>query len=334
VWRAAAKEAGQELYRYVFDKSRGIDEMLVPVPAITLIAGGSMSRNAFPLKGIELVPVGAKSVDEAIRLVLRAKAKLVRRLEDASVYWSTAPNGGIELFGVVDVLDMLDIVNDAIAATGNDSAEKLRVSISADARQCFVAPTQQDIETETNMSGTYNMGYKMRNANSTHTLDTAQLSELYRRAVSEKSVVVIEDPFEVEALERFGELTEELGQNVQILANEIMRTSRPLPIIHRAAKEMSFNGACLRLDCMSTITEVIEIARHVRKKGWGLAMRTGLRDTSDSFASDLAVGCGCRQVRFGGLEHSGIMEKYSRLLEISRDASDDTAYAGERFSVS
>eukprot|EP00939_MAST-03C_sp_MAST-3C-sp1_P002764 g2764.t1 len=331
-WRAAAESGGKELYECILEKCRGDDELYVPVPAITIVSGGNVSRNAFPFRGIELIPVGAVSFEDAVQMGLDVRSALIRRLEEKSIYWSTSIDGAIELFGVVDVPGILNAINDAVAAAGH--MDKIKLGISADAANAFVPPTKEDLESETNVGGTYNLGYKLRNANSTHTYSCDQLTEMYRKAIAENGVIVLEDPFETESWERYAELTEEFGQDVQILASRAMNTPVTAPVIHRAANEMAFNGALLHLDTTATVSAALEVARQIRKKGWGLAVSTVLRDTSDPFVADIAFGLKARQVRFGGLSHSSLMEKYSRVISIERHIVGSAEYAGSRFAIS
>lgn len=332
ICRAAAADAGKALYRHIADVSGSRDELYMPLPAIEILAGGDESRNYLPCSSIQILPIGATSFVDAMQIGLKVKRAMSRQLMAGGGYWGVALTGAAEVFSITDISEGLELVGAAVRAAGVADQVKIGVSVSANAY--FRPPTATDIAQEKNLSGTYEMGYKIANDLGEHTMDTEEITELYRQIIEKHNVVVIEDPFEAHAWEFHAELTEEFGREVQVLGRTMFEAGKMSDLLQRAVREKSCNGVCLQLSSVATVSEAIAVAKQVQREGWGLAIGAVPGATTDTFIADLAMGLRIRQVKMGGLECGEAMAKYSRLLHIEAELGKGTEYVGDRFKRS
>ena len=160
-------------------------------------------------------------------------------------------------------------------------------------------------------------------------LDEASLTKLYRDAISDFDVVVIADPFASDQFGGYAETTEEFsGSGVMVLGKSIISDVNS---VQEAARRSLCNGACVQLSKLTTVSEMLEIAKLVKKKGWGLAVSTESFNLCDSVVADLAIAMGSRQVRFGGMGKISNVQNYDRLKWIEETFEKEVSYAGSRF---
>ena len=183
----------------------------------------------------------------------------------------------------------------AAAAAGRRAALALallvQMGITASSHRFYKPPTQEDIENEKNIEGTYELGYKIPGDLGENTLDTEELTDIYRKCIEHYPIVVLEDPYEDEAWMTWAQLTEEFGRDVQILGNALLRSNGERT--DNAALEKACNGVTLNLLEQPTVTELIRQCKKVQGEGWGVAIGVPPGDTSDHFIADLACSLAC-----------------------------------------
>jgi len=326
IWKAGAEEKKRPTHDFVANTSRGIDSIMMPVPIVPVISGGVYSRNEMPFDSIELVPVQSKSYSNAISTCKRIQTRIRSILEKKKTYYFgvSSNSGATEVFGLSNVVDALQIVHEAIEAENEKGNVKIGISASAD--RYYRAPPSSEAR-EKRKIGTYDLGYKT--SHKPNVLDESNLTKLYRDAVSDFDVVVIADPFASDQFGGYAETTEEFsGSGVQILGKSIITRVNS---VQQAARRSLCNGVCVRLSEMTTVSEALEIAKLVKKKGWGLAVSTETFNLCDPVVADLAIAMGSRQIRFGGMMKVSNARNYDRLKWIEETFEKEVSYAGARF---
>eukprot|EP00941_MAST-03F_sp_MAST-3F-sp1_P000635 g635.t1 len=213
--------------------------------------------------------------------------------------------------------------------------DSIKMGITCASSVYFAPPTEEDIELERNLSGSYNVSYKVpksaqnKEEEGEGKLNEEELVTMYRKYVERYPMALLEDPLENEAWIGLGELVEEFGRDVQILANKTISGEKKN--FDQAVEAKACNGIVLDLHKVSSLTEALAVADRAQKEGWGVALSIVPGDVDDDFLADLAVGLGAGQIKSPGLKGVENMSKWNRLIEIESLLEGNSEYVGDRF---
>ncbi len=301
--KAAAACEGLQLYEYVGD----IDSRLLPVPFFNIINGGKHAGNRLDFQEFMIVPSGADSFHEALRMGSETYHALKENLRN--IYGRNAINVGDE-GGFSPPMsrpqEALDAIMGAVEEMGYSDAISLAMDVAASSFH------------ETG-GGYVVAGEK---------LGRGEMIDLYEGLVDTYPIISIEDPLEEEDFEGFAEMTRAL--DIQILGDDIFVTN---PSRLRKGIEMGAANALLwKVNQVGTLTEALEAAELAMKSGYAVQASHRSGETEDPFVADLAVGIGCGQMKSGAPARGERTAKYNRLLRIEERLGEAASYPRGLFS--
>jgi len=285
--RAAAASTGKQLYEYVGEGEEG----LLPVPFFNVINGGKHAGNRLDFQEFMVVPLGAESFREALRMGSEIYHALKGQLRSA--YGPAAINVGDE-GGFSPPLsrpeEALDVIVKAVEEMGYGDVVSLALDVAA--------------------SSFYKEGEGYSVAG--ETLGTGEFIDLYGELVEAYPIVSIEDPLHEDDFEGFAEVTRRLP--VQVVGDDLLVTS--VSRLKRGLEMGAGNALLWKVNQVGTLTEALEAASMALGNGWGVMASHRSGDTEDAFVADLAVAIGCGQIKTGAPARGERTAKYNRLLRI------------------
>jgi len=173
------------------------------------------------------------------------------------------------------------------------------------------------------------LDFKVKNNDKSHVLTDEQLTNLYKEYVNEFPIVSIEDPFDQDDWSAYHKITQALGQNVQIVGDDLLVTNPKR--IHTAIEKKACNALLLKVNQIGSVTESIEACRLAQAQGWGVMVSHRSGETEDTFIADLVVGLGTGEIKTGAPCRSERLAKYNQLLRIEEELGEKATYAGAKF---
>lgn len=304
VCKAGAVHKGLPLYKYIAELA-GTPKIILPVPAFNVINGGSHAGNKLAMQEFMILPVGAKTFREAMRMGsevyhhLKAEIKKRYGLDATAVgdEGGFAPN-------ILDSKDALDLVNSAIALAGYTGKITIGMDIAA---------------SEFYKDGKYDLDFKNDKSDSSKWLTGDELGDLYRSFIKEYPVVSIEDGFDQDDWTNWSKFL--TSTDIQLVGDDLTVTNPKR--IHEAIEKKACNCLLLKVNQIGTVTESIEAANLSRKNGWGVMVSHRSGETEDTFIADLVVGLSTGQIKTGAPCRSERLAKYNQILRIEEELGDD-----------
>ncbi|RKP06100.1 enolase [Thamnocephalis sphaerospora] len=316
VAKAGAAEAGVPLYRHIAQLAgRTEDQLVLPVPSFNVINGGSHAGNKLAMQEFMILPTGAASFTEAMKIgseVYHALKSVIK-----TKYGQDATNVGDEggfAPNIQDNREGLELLTQAIAKAGY--TDKIKIAMDVAASEFYKA-------------GQYDLDFKNAASEPSAWISGEELGDLYSSFVAEYPIVSIEDPFDQDDWAAWTKLTEKIGSKVQIVGDDLTVTN-PLRI-QDAIEKKACNGLLLKVNQIGTVTESIKAANMAREDGWGVMVSHRSGETEDTTIADLVVGLGTGQIKTGAPCRSERLAKYNQLLRIEEELGANAKYAGENF---
>jgi enolase len=315
ICRAGAAEKGVPLYRHIADLA-GNKHIILPVPAFNVINGGSHAGNKLAMQEFMILPVGAPSFKEAMRMGAEVYHNLKTIIKDK--YGQDATNVGDEggfAPNIQNNREGLELLKQAINKAGYTDVVKIGMDVAA-----------SEFYTE---DKTYDLDFKTKNNDKSQVLTGEQLANLYKEFVRDYPIVSIEDPFDQDDWESYGKLTAEIGKAVQIVGDDLLVTNPKR--IRTAIEKKACNALLLKVNQIGSITESIQACKLSQAQGWGVMVSHRSGETEDTFIADLVVGLGTGEIKTGAPCRSERLAKYNQLLRIEEELGEKAGYAGLKF---
>ncbi|CAD5211066.1 unnamed protein product [Bursaphelenchus okinawaensis] len=312
VAKAGAVHKGLPLYKYIAELA-GVKQVILPVPAFNVINGGSHAGNKLAMQEFMILPTGASTFKEAMRMgseiyhYLKAEIKKRYGLDATAVgdEGGFAPN-------ILDNKEGLDLLKTAIDLAGYSGKVTIGMDVAA---------------SEFYKDGKYDLDFKNPNSDSSKWLTGEQLGELYQSFVKEYPVVSIEDAFDQDDWENWSKF--QASTSIQLVGDDLTVTNPKR--IKTAVEKKACNCLLLKVNQIGSVTESIEAARLSRENGWGVMVSHRSGETEDTFIADLVVGLATGQIKTGAPCRSERLAKYNQLLRIEEELGSDALYAGQKF---
>jgi len=295
----------------------GNKTLIMPVPAFNIINGGKHAGNALAMQEFMILPVGASSFSEGLKMgaeVYHHLAKVIKKQ-----YGQDATNVGDEggfAPSISSNKEGLELVQKAIANAGYTG--KVVIGMDVAASEFFVEKEKK-----------YDLNFKVQPNDGKDKLTPSQLGELYASFAKSYPLVSIEDPFDQDDFDGYKALTARLGKEVQVVGDDLLVTN-PLRI-KKAIEEKACNALLLKVNQIGTVTESIEAVAMAKAAGWGVMTSHRSGETEDTFIADLAVGLATGQIKTGAPCRSERLAKYNQLLRIEEELGVNARYAGKDF---
>jgi len=314
VCKAGAAEKGVPLYRHIADLA-GNKNLLLPVPAFNVINGGSHAGNKLAMQEFMILPIGASSFSEAMKMGTEIYHTLKGIINQK--YGQDATNVGDEggfAPNIQSNKEGLELLKQAIAKAGY--TDKVKIGMDVAASEFFI-------------EGKYDLDFKTKPNDGSQIKTGEEMIKLYKEFVNEYPVVSIEDPFDQDDWESYQKLTSDIGSNVQIVGDDLLVTNPKR--IKTAIEKKACNALLLKVNQIGSVTESIEACRLAQSAGWGVMVSHRSGETEDTFIADLVVGLGTGQIKTGAPCRSERLAKYNQLLRIEEELGSEAKFAGTHF---
>ncbi|XP_010505199.1 PREDICTED: bifunctional enolase 2/transcriptional activator [Camelina sativa] len=315
VCKAGAVVSGIPLYKHIANLA-GNPKIVLPVPAFNVINGGSHAGNKLAMQEFMILPVGASSFTEAMKMGVEVYHHLKSVIKKK--YGQDATNVGDEggfAPNIQENKEGLELLKTAIEKAGYTGKVVIGMDVAASE---FYSSDK-----------TYDLNFKEENNNGSQKISGDALKDLYKSFVAEYPIVSIEDPFDQDDWEHYAKMTTECGKEVQIVGDDLLVTNPKR--VAKAIAEKSCNALLLKVNQIGSVTESIEAVRMSKKAGWGVMTSHRSGETEDTFIADLAVGLSTGQIKTGAPCRSERLAKYNQLLRIEEELGAEAIYAGVNF---
>ncbi len=302
VARAAAAEAALPLYRYV----GGAGANILPVPMMNIINGGAHADNPIDIQEFMIMPVGADSFSEALRMGAEVFHALKKALKDAGHNTNVGDEGGFAP-NLASAEDALSFIMKAIQTAGYKAGDDIVLALDAASTEFF-------------KNGVYDLEGEGKK------LDAAGMVKYYENLVSKFPIVSIEDGMAEDDMAGWGAITKSLGAKVQLVGDDLFVTN-PKRLTDGIQKGLA-NAILVKVNQIGSLTETLQAVDIAHKAGYRAVMSHRSGETEDSTIADLAVATNCGQIKTGSLSRSDRLAKYNQLLRIEEQLGAAARFAG------
>jgi len=298
--------------RHIADLA-GTPEIILPVPAFNVINGGSHAGNKLAMQEFMILPTGASSFSEAMRMGSETYHHLKKVIHSKFGLDATAvgDEGGFAP-NILNNKDALDLISTAIEKAGYTG--KIDIGMDVAASEFF-------------KDGKYDLDFKNPASDPTAHLEPAKLSDLYQEFIKEFPIVSIEDPFDQDDWEAWTGLT--ANTSIQVVGDDLTVTNPKR--IAMGVERKSCNCLLLKVNQIGTVTEAIKAHQLAKASGWGTMVSHRSGETEDSFIADLVVGLSTGQIKTGAPCRSERTAKYNQIMRIEEELGAAAKYAGKSF---
>ena len=300
--QAAAASAGQPLWRYLGGK----DAHVLPVPMMNVLNGGAHADNAVDFQEFMVVPVGASSFADALRVGAEVFHNLKRTLQDRGLGTAVGDEGGF-----APDLDSneaaLRVLVEGIEAAGYRPGDDVAIALDPAASEIF-------------RDGDYDLHHEGRR------LSSDELAGYWGDLVDRYPIISIEDGMDEEDWDGWRAVTERLGDRVQLVGDDLFVTNTER--LRRGIDAGVANSILIKVNQIGTLTETFEAIDMARAAGYTAVISHRSGETEDVVIADLAVATGCGQIKTGAPSRSDRVAKYNQLLRIEEALGADATYGG------
>jgi enolase len=301
--RAAAEDAGLPLYRYL----GGAMANTLPVPMMNILNGGAHASNNVDFQEFMVMPVGAESFSEGLRMGTEVFHALKKVLSKAGKNTAVGDEGGFAP-DLKDNEEALSVILQAIEQAGYKAGEDLVLALDVASSEMY-------------KGGAY-VFYKSTQEKKS----SAEMVEFYRQWTQEYPIRSIEDGMAEDDWDGWKQLTEAVGGGIQLVGDDLFVTNTER--LSRGIREGIGNSILIKVNQIGTLTETLEAIDMARRAGYTAVMSHRSGETEDTFIADLAVATGVGQIKTGSASRSDRVAKYNQLLRIEEHLGDGARYPG------
>ena len=303
--KAAAAEAGSPLWKYLGGEAAHV----LPVPMMNVLNGGAHADNKVDFQEFMIMPVGAPSFSEGLRVGVEVFHALKRTLHDRGLSTAVGDEGGFapDLDSNEAALEMLIA---GIEAAGHRPGDDVAIALDPATSEIFD-------------NGAYVLEHEGR------TLSSEEMADYWADMASRYPIVSIEDGMDEEDWDGWKRLTERIGEKVQLVGDDLFVTNTER--LKRGIDLGVANSILIKVNQIGTLTETLAAMRMAEEAGYTAVMSHRSGETEDTTIADLAVATGCGQIKTGAPSRSDRVAKYNQLLRIEEALGADATYG--KFSI-
>lgn len=312
VAKAGAAKKGVPLYRHLADLA-GNTNIILPVPAFNVINGGSHAGNKLAMQEFMILPTGASSFTEAMKIGSEVYHHLKKVINTKFGLDATAvgDEGGFAP-NILDNKEGLRLIVEAIEKAGYTG--KVEIGMDVAASEFF-------------RDGLYDLDFKNPNTDKSQWLSADKLTALYQEFIKEYPMISIEDPFDQDDWAAWTGIT--ANTTIQIVGDDLTVTNPKR--IATAVEKKACNCLLLKVNQIGSVTESIQAHLLAKQNGWGTMVSHRSGETEDNFIADLVVGLSTGQIKTGAPCRSERLAKYNQILRIEEELGANAKYAGKNF---
>ncbi len=300
--KAAAASLGTPLYRYV----GGAAARVLPVPMMNIINGGEHADNPIDIQEFMIMPVGADSLRDAVRMGAEIFHALKKGLAQAGHNTNVGDEGGFAP-NLRSTRDALDFIVKSIEAVGYRPGEDVFLALDCAATEYF-------------SDGRYDMKGEGR------VLTAAENADYLAGLVDSYPIISIEDGMSEDDWDGWKLLTDAIGGSCQLVGDDLFVTNTER--LERGIVAGVGNSILVKVNQIGTLTETLAAVDMAHRAGYTAVMSHRSGETEDSTIADLAVATNCGQIKTGSLSRSDRLAKYNQLIRIEEDLGEDAMFAG------
>ena len=302
--RAAAANEGKPLYEYL---NTG-DDYLMPVPMMNIINGGAHADNSVDLQEFMVMPVGAPSVAEAIRYGAEIFHALKKVLHDKGMNTSVGDEGGFAP-DLPSNEAAIEVILEAIDKAGYKAGEDVMIAIDAASSEFY-------------KDGKYVL------ASENKSLTASEFIDVLEDWVNKYPIISIEDGLAEDDWDGWKEITERLGNRVQLVGDDLFVTNTK--IFQQGIDKHITNSILIKVNQIGTLTETLAAIDMAKKAGYTAVISHRSGETEDTIIADLAVATSVGQIKTGSMSRSDRVAKYNQLIRISEELGDKATFPGRK----
>ena len=298
--KAAADDSGLALYRYI----GGAGAHVLPVPMMNVMNGGVHADNSVDMQEFMVVPVGAESFAEAVRICAETYHALKKLLHGRGLQTNVGDEGGFAP-NLASNEDAIAAILEAAEAAGH--RDEVMVALDPAASEFY-------------RDGAYHLTGEGR------TLSSAEMVDVYADLTSRYPIVSIEDGLAEDDWDGWELLTERLGGQLQLVGDDIFVTN--VDRIQEGIRRGVGNAVLMKLNQIGTLSETLDAIRLATASAYGSVISHRSGETEDTTISDLVVAVGCGQIKTGAPARSDRVSKYNQLIRIEEELGASARYPG------
>lgn len=304
VARASANFLSLPLYRYL----GGTLARRLPVPMMNILNGGAHADNNLDIQEFMIVPAGAPSFSESLRMGSEIFHTLKKILHDKKLATSVGDEGGFAP-NLDSNEQALEVILKAIEQAGYKPGDELFLALDVAASSFY-------------KDKIYKMSAEKKPAKTSE-----DMINLYEEWVKKYPIISIEDGLAEDDWQGWAELTKRLGKKVQLIGDDIFVTNKK--IFSEGIKKQIANAILIKLNQIGTVTETIQTVETAQKAGYNSIISHRSGETEDSFIADLSVALSAGQIKTGSISRSDRIAKYNQLLRIESALQEAAEFAGK-----
>ena len=303
VARAAAEESGLSLYRYF----GGSGPMTMPVPMMNVINGGAHANNSLDLQEFMILPLGASSFREAMRMGAETFHALKKLIDEQGMSTAVGDEGGFAP-SVHNHEAAIELILKAIEKAGYEPGTQIALGLDCAASE-FYRDGQYHLQGEGNL-----------------VLSSADFANLLATWCDKYPIISIEDGMSENDWEGWKVLTDVLGKKVQLVGDDLFVTNTK--ILKQGIDQGIANSILIKINQIGTLTETFAAIEMAKRAGYTAVVSHRSGETEDSTIADIAVATNAMQIKTGSMSRSDRLAKYNQLLRIEEELGEVASYPG------
>ena len=301
---AAARANNQPLYKFIGSS----EAVTLPIPMMNILNGGAHADNNIDIQEFMIMPFGAKSFGEAMKMGTEIYASLKNLLHSKGLATAVGDEGGFAPNLESDE-QALDLLIEAINSAGYKHGDDIKIALDAAASEWY-------------KDGSYIQ------PKSNKKMSTDELISYFERLVDKYPIYSIEDPLAEDDFDGFTKLTEKIGHRVQIVGDDLFVTNTKR--LKKGIEAKAANAILIKPNQIGTISETINTVKLAQSNNYNTIMSHRSGETEDSTIADLAVALNCGQIKTGAPARSDRVAKYNQLLRIEEELGERAVYGIKR----
>ncbi len=302
VARAAAGASRLPLWRYL----GGIHAHILPTPMMNILNGGAHADNALDVQEFMIMPVGAASFSDGLRMGAEIFQALRSELSKKGLSVAVGDEGGFAP-AINTTPEAVEFVARSVEVAGYHLGDDVVMALDAAASEFF----QDRI-------------YDLRGEG--RKLDTSGMVDMWAALCDQYPIVSVEDPLNEDDWKGFADLTARIGKGVQVVGDDLFVTNPER--LEKGIQMKAGNAILIKVNQIGTLTETMKAISDAKQAGFGVVISHRSGETEDSFIADLSVATNAGQIKTGSLSRSDRLAKYNQLLRIEEELAERAVYAG------
>lgn len=308
VAKAAAKEHGLSLYRYV----GGVNANTLPIPMMNILNGGSHADNKIDFQEFMIMPVGAESFSQALRMGTEVFHHLKTVLKKNGLSTNVGDEGGFAP-NLSSNVEAIEYVLKAIESAGYKPGDDIYIAMDAASSEF------------------YNKEEKVYHFHKStgDKLTSSEMADYWKDWVNKYPIISIEDGMDEDDWDGWKSLTDAVGEKIQLVGDDLFVTNTRR--LSEGIEKGVANSILVKVNQIGTLTETIEAVDMAHRASYTSVMSHRSGETEDTTIADLAVALNCGQIKTGSASRSDRIAKYNRLLRIEEQLGGQAEYLGKDF---